>query len=55
MTKQGRKYDIPLVPESDGRIFHNSALYQGNDLAIDNLMNGFDMTPTDVRDLWQKW
>ena len=54
-AKHGHQKAAPLIPEGDGRVFHNNALYEGNDLAIDNLMNGFDMTPTDVRDLWQKW
>ena len=53
-AKHGHEKAAPLIPDTDGKVFHN-ALYEGNDLAIDNLMNGFDMTPTDVRDLWQKW
>ena len=61
MAKQGmkrtdpelKKNDLPPLPEAD-QMFH-SPLYRGNDLAIDNLLNGFDMTPTDVREFWQKW
>ena len=61
MAKQGmkrpepeqKKNDLPPVPEAD-QMF-DSSLYSGSDLAIDNLLNGFDMTPTDVRDFWQKW
>ena len=62
MAKQGmkrpepdrKKNDLPPVPEGEGRIIPDAA-YGDNDLAIDNLMNGFDMSPTDARDFWQKW
>lgn len=63
MAKQGmkrpepehRKNEMPPVPQFNGKarsgkVFHDSSL-NSNDLAVENIMDGFDMTAADAQDL----
>lgn len=57
MAKQGmkrpepehRKNEMPPVPRIGGKVFHDGPVC-GNDLALENLMNDFDMTAADAQD-----
>ena len=44
-AKHGHIQASPLVAGGHGKVWHG-----GNDLAVDNMMNDFDMTAADLQD-----
>ncbi len=44
-ARHGKAKAAPLIPGGGGKVFHNSS-----DLALENLMNDFDMTAADAQD-----
>ena len=44
-ARHGKQKAAPLITEGSGKVFHNSS-----DLALENLMNDFDMTAADAQD-----
>lgn len=45
-AKNGHDQAAPPVAGGHGKVWHT-----GNDLAVDNMMNDFDMTAADMQDL----
>lgn len=44
-ARHGKQKAAPLITEGSGKVFRNSS-----DLALENLMNDFDMTAADAQD-----
>ena len=48
-AKSGKEKARPLIPGGEGKVFHGTP-HEDNDLAVENLMNDFDMTAADLQD-----
>ena len=48
-ARSGKKPAAPLIPGEAGKVFHG-APHETNDLAVENLMDDFDMTAADLQD-----
>lgn len=48
-ARHGKKKAAPLIPDEVGKVFHGGPR-DGNDLALENLMNDYDMTAADLQD-----
>ena len=49
-ARSGKEKAAPLIPGGMGKVFHG-APHESNDLAVENLIDGFDMTAADLQDL----
>ena len=49
-ARHGKAKANPLIPGGMGKVYHD-APHESNDLAVENLMNDFDMTAADLQDL----
>lgn len=60
-AKSGKEKANPLIPDAGGKVYHGTPQAQAhlpsafpaldNDLAVENLTDGFDMTAADLQDL----
>ena len=50
-AKRGHNPSAPLIDGEYGKVWHETP-YAGNDLAVDNMMDDFDMTAADLQDFW---
>ncbi len=48
-ARHGKAKAAPLIPGGGGKVFHDGP-QNSNDLALENLMNDFDMTAADAQD-----
>lgn len=48
-ARSGKEKAAPLIPGEMGKVYHD-APHETNDLATENLMDGFDMTAADLQD-----
>lgn len=48
-AKRGHNPAPPLIAGSQGKVWHGAS-HEENDLAVENLMNDFDMTAADLQD-----
>ena len=48
-AKHGHNPAPPLIAGSQGKVWHGAS-HEENDLAVENLMNDFDMTAADLQD-----
>lgn len=49
-ARHGKAKANPLIPGGMGKVYHDTP-HESNDLAVENLMNDFDMTAADLQDL----
>lgn len=48
-AKRGHNPAPPLIAGSQGKVWHDAS-HEENDLAVENMMNDFDMTAADLQD-----
>lgn len=48
-AKHGHNRAAPLISGENGKVWHGAS-HAADDLAAENLMNGFDMTAADLQD-----
>ena len=53
-AKHGHNQAAPLVAGGHGKVWHGEP-HGENDLAVDNMINDYDMTAADLQDFWRKW
>ena len=49
-ARSGKEKAAPMVADGMGKVWHD-APYASNDLAVENLRDGFDLTDADVQEL----